>query len=120
MDGVVNGTGTAHMAAIKDPAMRMAGKTGSAQVRRITQQMRDNKNVDPMKWPWKYRDHALFIAFAPVTAPAYCCAVVVEHGAHGPSVAAPIARDLLQDAQTRDILKRGVADRRDRPPASRA
>jgi penicillin-binding protein 2 len=112
MDGVSNGDrGTARGKdeRIAEASMRMAAKTGSAQVKRITQQMRDSKNTDPMKWPWKYRDHALFISFAPVQAPAYCCAVVVEHGAHG-AWGAPIARDLLLEAQTRDVLKR-----RDKP-----
>ena len=45
--------------------------------------------------PWKERDHALFVAFAPTDAPRYAVAVVVEHGGGGSSVAAPIARDAL-------------------------
>jgi penicillin-binding protein 2 len=56
--------------------------------------------------PWKERDHALFIAFAPAVAPRYACAVVVEHGGvsegEGGAVAAPIARDILLAAQKRD------------------
>ena len=60
--------------------------------------------------PWKNRDHALFIGFAPVSLPRYVCAVVVEHGGatggEGGAVAAPIARDLLLAAQQRDPARR--------------
>ena len=72
----------------------------------------------------KERDHALFIAFAPVVAPRYVCAVIVEHGGEsaggGSAVAAPICRDLLRQAQLRDPGRRVpdvefVARRDDRP-----
>jgi penicillin-binding protein 2 len=60
--------------------------------------------------PWKERDHALFVAFAPVGAPRYVCAVVVEHGGAeaggGSAVAAPICRDVLIEAQRRDPVRR--------------
>ncbi|MFP3701525.1 penicillin-binding transpeptidase domain-containing protein, partial [Burkholderia sp. SIMBA_013] len=73
----------------------MAGKTGSAQVRRITMAERSTgvkKNED---LPWRERDHALFISYAPVSSPRYACAVFVEHGGGGSTAAAPIARDIL-------------------------
>ena len=50
------------------------------------------------KLPWKLRDHALFVAYAPTDRPRYACAVVVEHGGSGSSVAAPFARDILAHA----------------------
>ena len=60
--------------------------------------------------PWKERDHALFVAFAPVAAPRYVCATVVEHGGAsgggGSAVAAPICRDVLLEAQRRDPVRR--------------
>jgi penicillin-binding protein 2 len=60
--------------------------------------------------PWKDRDHALFLAFAPVGAPRYVCATVVEHGGAsgggGSAVAAPICRDVLREAQRRDPARR--------------
>jgi penicillin-binding protein 2 len=60
--------------------------------------------------PWKERDHALFISFAPVSAPRYVCAVVVEHGGEsgggGSAVAAPICRDILLETQRRDPARR--------------
>src|SRR3546814_15479336 len=52
--------------------------------------------------PWRRRDQALFVAFAPVHKPRYACAVVVEHGGGGSTVAAPIARDILLETQHRD------------------
>ena len=108
MDQVVNGPrGTAAKAAIKQAGFEMAGKSGTAQVKRITQRDRDMKNIDSKKWEWKFRDHALFVSYAPVHAPRYVCAVIVEHGVGGSAVAAPICRDVLLEAQKRDIMKTG-------------
>jgi penicillin-binding protein 2 len=94
--------GTAYGVRITQPGMAMAGKTGSAQVRRITMAermvgVRKNENL-----PWAMRDHALFIAFAPVGQPRYAAAVVVEHGGGGAKVAGPIAHDILLECQVRD------------------
>jgi penicillin-binding protein 2 len=102
--------GTAYRARIPDPAMAMGGKSGTAQVRRITQAEREHGLRKIKDVPWKERDHALFIAFAPVTNPRYVCATVVEHGGEsaggGSAVAAPICRDLLREAQKRDPARR--------------
>ena len=87
----------------------MAGKTGSAQVRRISKREREEgvrKNQDRI---WKYRDHALFVGYAPLEAPRYAAAVVVEHGGGGSTVAAPIVRDILHEAQRRDPIGRTPA-----------
>ena len=80
----------------------MGGKSGSAQVRRITLSEREHKLLRPEDKPWRERDNALFIAFAPVQAPRYVCSVLVEHGGGGSAAAAPIARDVLIEAQRRD------------------
>lgn len=90
MDEVVNGAGTAVRSRLRLDGIRMGGKTGTAQVRRIAGGARGGMNV-----PWKYRDHGLFIGFAPVDAPRYAVAVVIEHGMSGSGAAAPVARDLL-------------------------
>jgi penicillin-binding protein 2 len=67
----------------------MAGKTGTAQVRRIAGSQRGQSGE------WKYRDHGLFVCFAPVDQPRYGAAVVIEHGMGGARAAAPIAKDVL-------------------------
>ncbi|MDX8354884.1 penicillin-binding protein 2 [Cognatiyoonia sp. IB215182] len=91
--------GTAYASRIVDEAHKMAGKTGTSQVRRITPEERAagvTKNED---LPWERRDHGLFVGYAPYDNPRYACAVVVEHGGSGSRAAAPIARDILLQAQ---------------------
>ena len=97
-------SGTAYAARIEDEAMAMAGKTGTAQVRRISKADRE-ANLAIEDIPWNERDHALFVAYAPIDAPRYACAVVVEHGGGGSRVAAPIARDVLREAQRRESAR---------------
>jgi penicillin-binding protein 2 len=94
--------GTAYNARISQPGMEMAGKTGSAQVRRITMAERLLGVRKNEQLPWAMRDHALFIAFAPVQQPCYACSVVVEHGSAGARYAGPIAHDILLECQLRD------------------
>ncbi|MEM6781873.1 MAG: penicillin-binding protein 2 [Pseudomonadota bacterium] len=93
--------GTARASQIPTQGMEMGGKTGTAQVKRITMadRLAGVKNED---LEWRFRHHALFVGYAPYTNPRYACAVVVEHGGGGSKAAAPIARDLLQMAQIRD------------------
>lgn len=96
MVDVVNGRGgTATRSRIMVDGVVMAGKTGSAQVRRITMAERRRGVTRQEQMPWKFRDHALFVAFAPVVNPRYAVSVIVEHGMHGGSAAAPVARDVL-------------------------
>ncbi|MEO0393322.1 MAG: penicillin-binding protein 2 [Pseudomonadota bacterium] len=92
--------GTAYRARIREDEMAMAGKTGTAQVKRISMadRLAGVKNED---LPWKFRHHALFVGYAPLDRPRYACAVVVDHGGGGSSTAAPIARDLLKAVQER-------------------
>ncbi len=107
MNRVVNTQrGTAYSSRIQDPLFAMGGKTGSAQVKRISKQERASK-MSNEDLPWHLRDQALFIGYAPVNNPRYACAVVVEHGMHGGSAAAPIARDLLLAAQKRNLGNEG-------------
>ena len=109
--------GTAYKSRITEPGYEMAGKTGSAQVRRITMAERSTgvkKNED---LPWRERDHALFISYAPVSSPRYACAVFVEHGGGGSTAAAPIARDILLECQKRDPGRAAVAEGAPPPPS---
>lgn len=111
MDLVTNDQrGTAYRRRIDIPGMEMAGKTGTSQVRRITMSERATgvrKNED---LPWPQRDHALFVAFAPVHQPRYAISVVIEHGGGGSTFAAPIARDILIECQRRDPARRNPND----------
>ena len=87
MSDVVNGPGTAGRARLPFDDIKMAGKTGTAQVVSL--------NISSGKGgPWKYRDHGLFIFFAPFDNPRYAGAVVIEHGG-GSGAAYPIARDVM-------------------------
>ncbi len=81
---------------------RLAGKTGTAQVRRITEAERRSGVLKGDQIDRKLRDHALFVAYAPADDPKYAISVVVEHGEGGSSTAAPVARDILAAAIKRD------------------
>jgi len=94
--------GTAHKARIMEPGFEMGGKTGTSQVRRISVAERSTGVKKNQDRPWRERDHALFVGFAPIQAPRYATAVIVEHGGGGSAIAAPIARDLLLECQRRD------------------
>ena len=87
MSDVVNGPGTAGRARLPIDGVQLAGKTGTAQV--VSLSISNGKSG-----PWKYRDHGLFIFFAPYDNPRYAGAVVIEHGG-GSGAAYPIARDVM-------------------------
>jgi penicillin-binding protein 2 len=107
MTNVVNNPrGTAYAARIKTVGFEMAGKTGSAQVRRISMRERETGVKKQEERPWEERDHALFVAHAPLVNPRYACAVIVEHGGSGSKMAGPIARDILEEAQRRDPARK--------------
>lgn len=96
MTGVINDRdGTASRAALNWPGLQMAGKTGTSQVR-------SNKKNRGRAVEWKYRDHALFVAFAPAINPRYAVSVIIEHGKSGGKVAGPVARDVMKMLLIRD------------------
>jgi penicillin-binding protein 2 len=86
---VVNGDGTAGRSRLTIPGIEMGGKTGTAQVRRLA------SGRGGMGVPWKYRDHGLFVCFAPTSNPRYAASVVIDHGMGGARAAAPVAKDVL-------------------------
>lgn len=96
MGQVVSNRGTANSARLPLANVAMAGKTGSAQVRRISMADRAAGRAKALGagGEWKLRDHGLFIAFAPVEEPRYAMGVILEHGGHG-AAAAVIARDAM-------------------------
>ncbi len=97
-DVVNDRRGTAYGSRIIADGMRMAGKTGTSQVRNITVAERARGVTRNEDLPWERRDHALFVNFAPFEKPKYAVAVIVEHGGGGSKAAAPIARDITLQA----------------------
>ncbi len=97
-DVVNDRRGTAYGSRIISETLRMAGKTGTSQVRNITAAERRAGVIRNSDLPWERRDHALFVNFAPFDAPKYAVSVVVEHGGGGSSAAAPVARDITLQA----------------------
>jgi penicillin-binding protein 2 len=99
MYDVNNGSrGTARRSRIMTEEHKWAGKTGTSQVRNITPAERARGVTSNADLPWNRRDHALYVGFAPFTAPKYAVSVVVEHGGGGSSAAAPVARDIMLQA----------------------
>jgi len=91
MYAVVNDRrGTAYRSRIIADGMRMAGKTGTSQVRSVV--------VNNSEVPWEQRDHALFVGYAPYDNPRYAVSVLIEHGGGGSTAAAPVARDVMLQA----------------------
>ena len=88
-----------------DPTLTFAGKTGTAQVKRITERERE-MGITQAQLPWHLRHHALFVCFGPVDNPRYACAVIVEHGMAGGATAGPIGRDVLVETMKRDPSRR--------------
>ena len=106
--------GTAYGSRVINNKYRMAGKTGTSQVRNITDAERENGVTKNEDLPWKKRDHALFINFAPYDDPEIAVSVVVEHGGAGSKSAAPIARDITLQALFKGTPPLGVYPAKDR------
>ena len=101
MAAVVNEeAGTGHTARLEFEGIKLAGKTGTAQVSRASTD-RDWKDL-----AWHDRDHALFVGFAPVGQPRYAVAAIVEHGGGGSISAAPLVRDVMTEILIRDPVGR--------------
>ena len=93
--------GTSFKSRHNDKKYKYAGKTGTSQVRRITEKERE-LDLDTSEIEYKNRDHALFVAFAPYAKPKYAISVLVEHGGSGSKVAAPLANKLIKKIIDRD------------------
>ncbi len=90
--------GTAYHARINVDGQKMAGKTASTQIRRISLAEREEGLKKQHELAWKDRDHAFFVAYAPLNKPRYAISVAVEHGGGGGSISAPIAAMIMQRA----------------------
>jgi penicillin-binding protein 2 len=110
MNAVTNEPGgTAYAWRIPNPGFEMAGKTGTAQVRRISKEehLAGVKKNDEL--PWNLRDHALFIAYAPADKPRYALSILLEHGAVTSHPHVQMARDILLFTQQRDPVNMPAA-----------
>jgi len=87
--------GTSYRSRINDPKYQFAGKTGTAQVKKITERDRE-LDLKTFEIPYEERDHALYIAFGPYKNPRYALSILVEHGGNGSTTAAPMAKKLFK------------------------
>ena len=105
MNEVVNVPGgTAFRSRLPLENAAMAGKTGTALVRRISREERARGVLKNDELPWKFRDHALFVGYGPVENPRYAISVIVDHGGGGSAAAAPVAKDVMTRVLTRDPM----------------
>ena len=96
--------GTSYKSRIDNPKYQFAGKTGTAQVKRISMRERE-LDLKIEQIPYKDRDHALFVAYGPYVNPRYALSIIVEHGGSGSRTAAPIAKELFKLIIDRDKLR---------------
>ena len=96
--------GTSYRSRIDDKKYQFAGKTGTAQVKRISKRERElDLKIDQI--PYNDRDHALYIAYGPYVNPRYALSIIVEHGGSGSKAAAPIAKELFKLIIDREELR---------------
>ncbi|MCF8474800.1 MAG: penicillin-binding protein 2 [Emcibacter sp.] len=104
MEAVINKPfGVAYAQRMRQNDMSFGGKTGSAQVRRISKTERDDGVRKNEEKPWRERDHALFVGYGPLENPRYAVSVIVEHGGGGSKKAAPIAKNVLEYMFSREM-----------------
>lgn len=87
--------GTSYRSRINNPKYQFAGKTGTAQVKKITDRDRE-MDLKTFEIPYEERDHALYVAFGPYKQPRYALSIVIEHGGNGSTTAAPMAKKLFK------------------------
>ena len=103
--------GTSYKSRIDDPKYQFAGKTGTAQVKRITERDRE-LNLKTLEIPYIERDHALYVAFGPFKNPRYALSIVIEHGGSGSAVAAPIAKELFKIIIDRHEIRKNFSNQK--------
>ena len=99
--------GTSYRSRIDDPKYQFAGKTGTAQVKKITEKDRE-LDLKTFEIPYEERDHALYIAYGPYKNPRYAISVLVEHGGNGSTTAAPMAKKLFKTIIDRHQLRESI------------
>ncbi len=99
--------GTSYRSRIDDPKYQFAGKTGTAQVKKITEKDRE-LDLKTFEIPYEERDHALYVAYGPYKNPRYALSILVEHGGNGSTTAAPMAKKLFKKIIDRDLLRQSI------------
>ena len=99
--------GTSYRSRIDDLKYQFAGKTGTSQVKKITEKDRE-LDLKTFEIPYEERDHALYIAFGPYKNPRYALSIIIEHGGNGSKAAAPLAKKLFKLIIDRDLLRQSV------------
>ena len=103
--------GTSFKSRIEDPKYQFAGKTGTAQVKRITEKDRE-LDLKTFEIPYEERDHALYVAFGPYKNPRYAISILIEHGGSGSSVAAPLAKKLFKKIIDRHQIRKNFESKK--------
>ncbi len=99
--------GTSYRSRINDPKYQFAGKTGTVQVKKITERDRE-LDLKTFEIPYEERDHALYVAYGPYKNPRYALSIIVEHGGNGSTAAAPMAKKLFKLIIDRHSLRQSI------------
>jgi len=103
--------GTSYRSRIDNPKYQFAGKTGTAQVKKITEKDRE-LDLKTFQIPYEERDHALYIAFGPYKEPRYALSILIEHGGNGSTTAAPMAKKLFKTVIDRHVLRNSINNKK--------
>ena len=103
--------GTSYRSRISNPKYQFAGKTGTAQVKKITERDRE-LDLKTFEIPYEERDHALYVAFGPYKHPRYALSIIVEHGGNGSTMAAPMAKKLFKLIIDRHQLRDSINNKK--------
>ena len=103
--------GTSYRSRLNDPKYQFAGKTGTSQVKKITERDRE-LDLKTFEIPYEERDHALFIAFGPYKNPRYALSIIIEHGGSGGTVAAPLAKELFKMIVDRHEIRKNYDNKK--------
>ena len=103
--------GTSYKSRIDNPKYQFAGKTGTAQVKKITERDRE-LDLKTFEIPYEERDHALYVAFGPYKNPRYALSIIVEHGGSGSTTAAPMAKKLFKLVIDRHKIRQSINNKK--------
>ena len=103
--------GTSYRSRLDDPKYRFAGKTGTSQVKKITERDRE-LDLKTFQIPYEERDHALYVAFGPYKSPRYALSIIIEHGGSGGTVAAPLAKELFKMIVDRHEIRKNYDNKK--------